>query len=369
MSELIREVRTNGVHIFLISFFISFLIGGCRQNNPSTSVSIIWQNKKAFGLSIPKSLIKGSDTDHLQIRLVKPGERFAVLGNFTINGDQIEFESVVPFTRGFTYEVILNGSMLAEIEIPVDESIVAPEILTVYPSQDTVPENLLKIFILFSQPMVEGQSLRYITLLKNNLDTLQGTFLDLQPELWNKESTVLTLWLDPGRIKRDLIPNKELGAPLNAHEHYTLHVSTDWKSKEGKSLTAPYSKTFVTSTRDDESPLPDKWIITVPSSGTKQSLQINLNESLDYSLLLDAIRLADSEGNFITGTITLSQEEKRLHFLPSKNWKAGSYKLRIEGRLEDLAGNNLNRPFDKDLKSKEKQKPHKEIFEREFEIR
>ena len=43
-----------------------------------------------------------------------------------------------------------------------------------------------------------------------------GTFLDLQPELWNAEGTVLTLWLDPGRIKRDLIPNKELGIPLKA---------------------------------------------------------------------------------------------------------------------------------------------------------
>lgn len=320
-------------------------------------------------MSIPKSLVGENSLDHLQVRLVKPGERFAVLGNFTINKDQLEFAPVVPLTRGFLYEVLLNDSLLAEIEIPVDESVVAPEIISVYPTQDSVPENLLKIFIHFSQPMVEGQSLKHITLLKDSQDTLKGTFLDLQPELWNKESTVLTLWLDPGRIKRDLIPNKEMGAPLNAYEHYTLHISNQWKSKEGKSLPASYSKTFVTTTRDGESPSPNQWIITAPSSDTKQPLEINLKEPLDYSLLNDAIRLVDDQQNFVAGTIQLSQEERRFHFLPTKIWKPGHYTLLIEGRLEDLAGNNLNRPFDKDLKSKAKQKAFKEIFEKGFDIR
>lgn len=342
---------------------------GCQSDNPSSSVSILWQNNKAVGLSIPKSLVNEDSPENLQVRLVKSGERFAVLGNFTMNHDQIEFASVVPLTRGFHYEVLLKDSQLAEIEVPLDESVVAPELLSVYPTQDTVPENLLKIFLHFSQPMVEGQSLRYITLLKNDRDTLKGTFLDLQPELWNTESTLLTLWLDPGRIKRDLIPNKELGAPLLAHEQYTLFVSKDWKSKEGKSLSAPFSKTFVTITRDDESPLPDQWIVNTPLSGTKQPLKLSLNEPLDYSLLNNAIRFADEQENFVSGTIQLSEEERIFYFVPTENWKAGHYTLLIEGRMEDLAGNNLNRPFDKDLKSKEKQKAYKEIFERRFDIR
>jgi flagellar assembly factor FliW len=160
--SLRRRVRDE-----VISFIIiAFLIAGCRPNNPSTSASIIWQNNKAIGLSIPKSLLGDNSLDHLQIRLVKPGERFAVLGNFTINQDQVEFAPVVPLTRGFLYEVLLNDSLLKEIEIPVNESVVAPEIISVYPTQDSVPENLLKIFIHFSQPMVEGQSLRHITLIK-----------------------------------------------------------------------------------------------------------------------------------------------------------------------------------------------------------
>ena len=62
--------------------------------------------------------------------------------------------------------------------------------------------------------MQEGQALENITVIKNGKDTIPSIFLDLQPELWNKERTILTLWLDPGRIKRDLQPNKKLGLPL-----------------------------------------------------------------------------------------------------------------------------------------------------------
>jgi len=368
VSKLIRNLKVSYFQIFLISFSISFLNTGCRQDNSSSSVSIVWQGNKAVGLLIPNTLTDGKRTDKLHVQLIKSGDRTDVLGKFTDENNSKKFEPIVPLTLGLRYEVLLDTIVLAEIEVPFDETALSPKILNVYPTQDTVPENLLKIFIHFSQPMVEGRSLKYLTVLKNNRDTLKGTFLDLQPELWNQESTLLTLWLDPGRIKRDLIPNKELGTPLNANEYYTLYISSDWTGKNGKSLTRSFSKSFVTTLRDDRSPQPDQWIITPPPSGTKQALEVNLKESLDYSLLNDAIRLVNYQGNSVTGIINLRLEETKFIFTPNDSWKAGTYTLLIEGRLEDLAGNNLNRPFDKDLKSREKQKEPREIFEVRFNI-
>ena len=317
---------------------------------------------------IPTALANGKETEHLHVQLIKSGDRTDVLGKFTVESSYTTFESAIPLTAGLHYEVLLDTIVLAEIEVPLDKTALSPEILNVYPTQDTVPENLLKIFIHFSQPMVEGHSLRYLTVLKNNRDTLKGTFLDLQPELWNQESTLLTLWVDPGRIKRDLIPNKQLGAPLNANEQYTLYISSDWTGKNGKSLTRSFSKSFITTSRDDTSPQPDQWIVTPPLLGTRQSLEVNLKESLDYSLLNDAIRVVNDQGNSVAGTIDLRQEETKFIFVPNASWKAGHYRLLIEGRLEDLAGNNLNRSFDKDLTSKEKQKEPREIFEVSFNI-
>ena len=344
---------TVPVCTFLISFFYSTLFTACRPAEEPASVTIVWKNNKAVGLSIPRSLLNETHQlpARLKIQLVKSEEHSAVLGEFTIEEEVVLFESLVPMTKGLHYSVFFDNSLLTEIDIP-NSSSAAPELLGVYPTNDTLPENLLKIYLQFSQSMAEGHSLMYVTLLKDDQDTMKGTFLDLQPELWNNDGTVLTLWLDPGRVKRDLIPNKKLGGPLSARERYTLHISRDWKSKEGIGMTVPFRKTFVTTLRDDQSPLPMQWGMKLPASGTTEPLEIDLMESLDYSLLQDAVQLLNANKIPVAGMIHLGAEESLFTFIPNEPWKEGNYSLQIEGRLEDLAGNNLNRPFDRDLSAK-----------------
>src|SRR5262249_35357985 len=153
-------------------------------------------------------------------------------------------------------------------------------------------------------------SLSYITVMQDD-DTLEGTFLDLQPELWNTEGNTLTLWLDPGRIKRDLIPNQEMGVPLATGKKYTLQISSQWKSKEGAALQASYSKTFVASSRDETIPSIEDWSLSLPASGTSQSLKIDLKEALDYSVLMEAVQIFSNEKP-LRGTIQLADEERTL---------------------------------------------------------
>ncbi len=303
----------------------------------------------------------------LEIQLIQPKVRTSVLGEFKMYDAEVVFEPLVPFTRGLRYQVLLDGAPLAEIEIPKGE-FARPELLSIYPTQDTLPENLLKMYFHFSQAMVEGRSLPNIALVMNGRDTMKGTFLDLKPELWNADGTVLTLWLDPGRIKRDLIPNKTLGAPLHAQQKYTLHVTDSWNSRNDLPLIKGYAKTFVATSRDNNSPDLTQWTIIAPLSETKQPLEIQFHESLDYYLLNEGLKVADSTGGFVTGSGQISNEEKTFKFYPDNPWDRGDYTLQIESRLEDLAGNNLNRPFDREVESKTPKKDL-EIFAKEFQIR
>ena len=201
----------------------------------------------------------------------------------------------------------------------------------------------------FSEPMVEGSSLQHLTLIRNDRDTMRGTFLDLQPELWNSDGTVLTVWLDPGRIKRDLIPNKELGSPLQQGERYTLHVNKSWQSKNGGQLAKNYSKTFVAINRAEESPDPLTWKVSAPSSNDKQPLEIRFQQPLDNFLLRECITILNSNGDVVPGEMVIDDEERTLRFVPHEPWTKGTFALRIESRLEDLAGNNLNRPFESNV--------------------
>jgi len=302
----------------------------------------------------------------IKVQLVKPGELLPVLGDFSKEGDEVIFEPLVPFTKGLRYEVLLDDTLFSEILIPIGNS-KSPELLSIYPSQDTLPENLLKMYFEFSEPMVEGSSLQHLILIRNDRDTMRGTFLDLQPELWNSDGTVLTLWLDPGRIKRDLIPNKELGSPLKQGERYTLQVNKSWQSKNGVLLAKNYSKTFVTINRDEESPDPLTWKVVAPPSNEKQSLEIQFPQPLDYSLVKECVTILNSNGDVVAGEMAVSAEERILRFMPDEPWTKGTFALRIEGRLEDLAGNNLNRPFDRDT-NKKNEGTTQEIFTKEFEI-
>ena len=358
------------VPILRVSFFILVcwaLYTRCQPTDERTSVNVISKNGKAVAVAIRGSFVEDESISmRLKVQLIKPGERLPVLGNFRKEDDAVIFEPLVPLTKGLRYEVLLNDTLLSEIEVPVGDS-EAPTLRSIYPSQDSLPENLLKMYFEFSEPMVEGSSLQHLTLIRNDRDTMRGTFLDLQPELWNSEGTVLTVWLDPGRIKRDLIPNKELGSPLKQGERYTLHVNKSWQSKNGVALAKNYSKTFVTIHRDEESPDPTMWKVLAPSSKDKKSLEIRFPQSLDYALVKECVTIMNSNGNVVSGKVVIADEEKILRFIPDEPWSKGTFALRIESRLEDLAGNNLNRPFERDV-NKKNEETRQEIFKKEFEI-
>lgn len=56
-----------------------------------------------------------------------------------------------------------------------------------------------------------------------------------------------------------------------------------------------------------------------------------------------------------------------LEFVPDKLWKTGHYLLRVNARLEDLAGNNLNKVLDRDVPKETKQDGL--FVQRNFEIK
>jgi hypothetical protein len=230
-----------------------------------------------------------------------------------------------------------------------------------------LPLNVLKIYIAFSKPMQEGQALENIAVIKNGKDTISSIFLDLQPELWNKERTILTLWLDPGRIKRDLQPNMNLGSPLEQGTSYQVVINQGWRDAEAVSLATAYHKDFVLGVRDSLSPNTGSWTIYSPKAGSSQALKIELHEPLDYVLLKNAVRILDNAGAVVNGVIDIEAEETILHFTPSVLWRPGDYTIEIESRLEDLAGNNLTRLFDKDLTRKDTAVP-KDVYKRVFNI-
>lgn len=342
--------------MYSLTFLVIVMLNSCE--NHQNKIELVWKNKRATGIQIPKHLLKDfSSTESnssLKIVLLEHNNQ-GILGNFVSDNTSLIFEPLIPLTPGQTYHILQNNIAIGEISVPFDEKAQAPELVAIYPETDTLPENTLKFYFRFSKPMRTGQSLQFICLLDKNKDTLRNVFLNLQPELWDSSSTVHTLWLDPGRIKRDLVLNKQLGNPLKTKERYQLVVSQQWKDSRGLKLAKQYTKDFLVGEWDSKVPDITQWQLHLPKAGASTPLIIDTQQPLDYYLLEESISIIDKNGTPVKGNISISAKDKRWHFLPSEPWKAEVYKLQVNALLEDLVGNNLNRVFDRDI-TKEKKK-------------
>jgi hypothetical protein len=56
--------------------------------------------------------------------------------------------------------------------------------------------------------------------------------------------TRLTLFIDPGRIKRGVLPLEEVGPSLEAGKSYTLVIDREWIDGSGNPLQESFEKTF-----------------------------------------------------------------------------------------------------------------------------
>jgi hypothetical protein len=326
------------------------MVWQCSSKSP---YEISWTQDKATAISISGDiggvLAPDSIAEHFAIRLSNSSNDQNMLGDWSFAHHRLVFKPVIAFSRGYSYELFRKGKSLLVFTIPPDDHAPIPEVIGIYPSADTVPENLLKVYLQFSEPMAAGKSLQHITLIRNNSDTLSETFLDLQPELWNGDGSCLTLWLDPGRIKQGLIPHERLGSLLKKGDTYILTISSGWLSQRGKKSVKDRAKTFYAGPRDDRRPDIDQWKISQPRKGTKDTLCVKLSEALDFLLLKSSITIEDPFGHQVRGDITIGRHERAWWFVPQDRWASGVYLLHADPQLEDLSGNNQARPFDRDL--------------------
>lgn len=309
--------------------------------NAQEAPQLIMEQKRAVAVSFA---INGNPDSW---RVFKENGRQPILGNIELRDDTIVFRPAISFQPGIPY-VIKRDSKTIYTFSPSDTQQTQPVAEHIYPTSNTLPANLLKFYIRFSEPMAEGDPYSSIHLINASGDTLKEAFLKQLPALWNRDRTVLSLWLDPGRIKRDLNLNRKLGMPLAESNSYRLVIDSTLKSSHGLPLQSGVQREFSAVPADRKKPDTESWNIDFPEGETIQPLVVYFNEAMDYLSTHDRIEIS-LEGEPVKGTSSFSNQEKVWIFTPAEAWKGGRYILRADARIEDLAGNNLNRLFDRDI--------------------
>jgi len=272
-----------------------------------------------------------------------------IVGNWTQDSTNVYFCPLIPFSKNLTYQARFPKLSYFTFKPVPPKNYTLTKLTHIYPSVAQLPENTLKMYFHFSAPMSDGNAYEYLQLTAANGDTIEAPFLDLKPLLWNEDRTRLTVWFDPGRVKRELLRNKKLGAPLEEGKNYTLRISKNWKDANGYSLAEGHSKKMEVIKADRIAPVPRNWKIMAPKANTKEGVVINFGEALDHALAAKSLTVYTKKGKIVKGGISLKNQERTWVFTPFNNWQSSPYRIQIRANLEDLAGNNLNRLFDTDL--------------------
>jgi len=71
---------------------------------------------------------------------------------------------------------------------------------------------------------------------------------------------------------------------------------------------------------------------------------VEFPEALDHAMLRRALHVVDPAGANVEGEVHVARGERAGSFIPNHTWSSGTYVIRIERTLEDLAGNSGEPP-------------------------
>ena len=197
------------------------------------------------------------------------------------------------------------------------------EVVGVRPSGDAVPENLLRISIVFDRPTGDAVLPR-LRLVKADGAEIDRPFLD--EELWSSDSKTLTVLFNPGRVKSGVGPNEQYGRALAAGENVRLVL--DGRLIKSWRVGPPTNRGLDLAL----------WKIVPPVAGSDSVLVVDFGRPID-ALDTSFLMVATADGKPVPGKAELTHAETVWTFSPGRPWPSGHYLLFARGDLEDPCGN------------------------------
>jgi hypothetical protein len=308
-------------------------------------------------LSAKAKLAKGKLTQDdgevwLQLHLVENGkEGPAMLGTYQHRGDELVFQPRFPLQPDKIYRARFTPPGMAarevDYKVPARPPAPAPEVVAVWPTGDVLPANHLRFYIEFNRPMLGGEEIfNGIQLLDADGQLIYDPWLP--DELWDETGMMLTLYIHPGRIKWGVLLRDLLGPVLEPKRSYTLVIRGSLLDADGRKLGKDFTKKFKTTAEDRTRIELANWKITSPKAGGKEAVKVAFDKVIDHVGAKQFVKVTDAKGAAVAGKVTVARDGRSWTFEPAAPWAAQDYKIVVDERLEDDAGNTPVRAFDVD---------------------
>jgi hypothetical protein len=281
-----------------------------------------------------------------------PKAETPIFGTYERRDGGLFFTPRYPLARGQRYRAIwepVKGEITSvEYAVPLRPHTPPAVVEKIFPSAPVLPANQLKFYIHFSKPMRETSAIfEQIHLLDEDGKEVDDPWR--RTELWTADGRRLTLWVHPGRVKRGVNLREEIGTVMQPNREYRLVIGAEVLDAEGQPLGKTSTKKFRTTDEQRSRISIEQWKIQAPTVDTEQVLFLEFPRPLDRALLERYVTVLDAKGKTVPGRIVVGPEERSWSFHPNQGWKATDYRIVVNERLEDLAGNTPLRVFDVDL--------------------
>lgn len=348
----------------ILYIFFCIAAGALAQSSPAVIIPKTINDPVTLDFQSLKLDLEVEDALHLLKvyvgeNLESSAEKLPVQGTYSIKDNTIVFKPYFPFMERQIYSIkvhllvqenLKKNSGLKELNyldttfnIPNSNKVPLASVLNIFPSSTIIPENTLRFYIYFSTPMKREVSLKYIKLLDENGKEDLHAFMKFKRELWSPDGKRLTLLFDPGRIKRNVVTNLDLGPALKAGKRYRLVISPEWEDVYNQLLNRSFIKTFTASQAYRKQINTSDWKFSSPKINSKDALTIQFDRSFDHALLQQhMIVINNAKGDPINGTVVVNNMESEWVFTPWLPWKNENYFIVVNAVLEDISGNNLH---------------------------
>ena len=278
-----------------------------------------------------------------------------VAGRWALEKGLLTFQPKYPFREGLRFQVVQRpesggSKVLWTFAIP-SEGGPAPEVVSLQPGRKNWPENILRVYLHFNRPMARGEAVKRISIHDETGRVLVQPFLELDQELWDRDGRRLTLLFDPGRVKSGLKPREEDGAIFENGHKYTISVAAGWPDELGVPTAARFETTVTIGPADLQPVQPRQWKINAPESKTVDPLEIQFDEPVDTGMAVRLISVLESGECPLDGDAVISANGLKFQFKPRVKWSPGLHFIEVSPALEDSSGNQVGRPFERDMKA------------------
>ncbi len=314
-------------------------------------------NKGLEKLIAPGRLDFDDGQVHLRFSLVDPKTDKAGLGMFGTyerTDKDLTFRPRVSLEPGRLYRATFGPtekpSLTKDYRVPLLNGGKAPTVVKLFPTADVLPANVLRFTIHFSQPMRGGKDIfKQIEILDADGNPISDAWL--MDEQWDETGTILVIYIHPGRIKWGLVLREVLGPVLHPKRDYTLVVRGSIVDAAGQKVGTDFRKKFRTTGEDRVRIDLSQVKISAPILGSNEALHVRFLKAMDHKSLETLLSVVDEKGEKVAGKIEIGDDERRWSFTPTSGFKDGEYRVVVDSRFEDVAGNTPARPFDLDLDS------------------